>query len=82
MPCTCAIRFAGDACGYHTRMAFFSKRIRRWVILALAVPVGSWLLAQLADQIRARRGESTVTKALRAPQQWRERRAAKAARAA
>ncbi len=59
-------------------MAFFSKPIRRWVILAVALPVVSWLLAQLANRIRAERGESTVTKALRAPQAWRERRAAKA----
>jgi hypothetical protein len=59
-----------------------SKRIRNWVILAVALPLGSWLLAQLADRIRARRGESTMTRALRAPQQWRERRAAKAAEAA
>jgi hypothetical protein len=56
-----------------------SSRIRRWVILAIAVPLGSWALAQIADQIRAKRGESNVTKALAAPQRWRQRRAAKAA---
>jgi hypothetical protein len=56
-----------------------SSRIRRWVILAIAVPLGSWALAKIADQIRAKRGESTVTRALRAPQNWRQRRAAKAA---
>ena len=56
-----------------------SSRIRRWVILAVAVPLASWALAQVADRIRAKRGESTMTKALRAPQNWRQRRAAKAA---
>jgi hypothetical protein len=56
-----------------------SSRIRRWVILALAVPVVSWALAQIAGRIRAKRGESTMTKALSAPQRWRQRRAAKAA---
>ena len=60
-------------------MAFLSGRIRRWVILAIALPVGSWLLAKVADRIRESRGESTVTKVLSAPQQWRQRRAAKAA---
>ena len=56
-----------------------SSRIRRWVILAIAVPLGSLLLAKVADRIRERSGESTVTRALRAPQNWRQRRAAKAA---
>ena len=63
-------------------MFMLSSRLRRWMILAVAVPVGSWLLAKLADRIRAKRGESTVTKALSAPQSWRQRRAAKAAQAA
>ncbi|HEY3669372.1 MAG TPA: hypothetical protein VGN51_00420 [Acidimicrobiia bacterium] len=56
-----------------------SSRIRRWVILAIAVPLGSWVLAKVAEQIRERRGESHVTRALSAPQHWRQRRAAKAA---
>jgi hypothetical protein len=57
-----------------------SSRIRRWVILALAVPVVSWLLARVADRVREHRGtDSKLAKALNAPQQWRERRAAKAA---
>ena len=61
-------------------MAFLvSSRIRRWLLLAIALPLGSWALARIADRIRARRGESTVTRMLRAPQHWRERRVAKAA---
>ncbi len=57
-----------------------SSRIRRWVILAIAVPLGSWLLAKLAERVRERRGsDSKIAKALNAPQHWRERRAAKAA---
>jgi hypothetical protein len=61
-------------------MAFLSSsRIRRWLLLAVALPVASWGLAKLADRIRARRGDSTVTRVMRAPQQWRQRRAAKAA---
>jgi hypothetical protein len=53
-----------------------SSRIRRWVILAVAVPLVSWALAKVADRIRDRSGESTMTRALRAPQNWRQRRAA------
>jgi hypothetical protein len=53
-----------------------SRRFRRWLIIALAVPLGSWLLAKLADRIGDRRGESAMTKALRAPQSWRQRRTA------
>jgi hypothetical protein len=53
-----------------------SKRIRRWVILAVALPVVSWLLARTADHIGERRGETAMTKVLRAPQAWRRRRAA------
>jgi hypothetical protein len=57
-----------------------SSRIRRWVILAIAVPLGSWALAKLAERVRARRGDdSKIAKALNAPQSWRQRRAAKAA---
>lgn len=56
-----------------------SSRIRRWVVLAVAVPLGSWLLAKVADRMREKRGETTMTKVLSAPQSWRQRRAAKAA---
>jgi hypothetical protein len=57
-----------------------SSRIRRWVILAIAVPLGSWLLAKVADRVRERRGgDSKIAKALSAPQHWRQRRSAKAA---
>ena len=67
--------------GTPTRMSFLlSSRIRRWVILAVAVPLASMLLAKVADRMRAKHGgDTTVTKALRAPQAWRQRRAAKAA---
>jgi hypothetical protein len=57
-----------------------SSRVRRWVILAIAVPLGSWLLAKVAERVRERRGaHSKIAKALNAPQNWRQRRAAKAA---
>jgi hypothetical protein len=63
-------------------MFFLSSRLRRWVLLAVAVPLGSWALAKLADRMRAKRGETKLTRVMSAPQQWRHRRAAKAAKAA
>jgi len=41
--------------------------MRRWLLLAVAVPLAAWLLDRIADQIALRRGESRVTRALRAP---------------
>ena len=55
-----------------------SSRFRRWLVLAIAIPLGSWLLARIADQVASGRGEGKVTKVLRAPEQWRTRRKAAA----
>ena len=58
-------------------MAFLiSSRFRRWLFLAIAIPLGSWLLARVADRVASERGEGKVTKVLRAPEQWRHRRKA------
>jgi hypothetical protein len=59
-------------------MFLISGRFRRWLILLVVVPLGSWLLARIADRMSERRGESTVTKALRVPERWRHRRKAAA----
>ncbi len=59
-------------------MFLISGRLRRWVILAIALPLASWLLARVADHIGRSRGESRMTRAMRAPQHWRERRRAAA----
>jgi hypothetical protein len=55
-----------------------SSRFRRWLILVIAIPLGSWLLARIADRVASERGEGKVTKVLRAPEQWRHRRKAAA----
>ena len=31
-----------------------SSRFRRWLILVIAVPLGSWLLAKVAERVRER----------------------------
>jgi hypothetical protein len=59
-------------------MFLISGRLRRWVLLAIALPLASWLLARVADRIGRSRGESRMTRAMRAPQSWRERRRAAA----
>jgi hypothetical protein len=65
--------------GYADRMSMLlSSRFRRWLVLAIALPLGSWLLARIADQVATGRGEGKVTKALRAPEQWRNRKKAAA----
>jgi hypothetical protein len=44
--------------------AFFSARLRMWLILAVAAPLLGWLLGKVGDTIEARRGPSTITKVL------------------
>jgi len=51
--------------------------MRRWLIFAVAIPLGAWVLDRLADQIAIRRGESAVTRALRVPHTHRMRRRAR-----
>ncbi|WP_298805343.1 hypothetical protein [uncultured Pseudokineococcus sp.] len=45
-------------------MPFLVTMLRRWVLVAVALPLAGKLLGHLASRIRARRGESGVTKAL------------------
>jgi hypothetical protein len=47
--------------------------MRKWLLLSLVFPLVAWLLAKLADEIQARRGESGVTHALRLPHRLRHR---------
>ena len=37
------------------------RPVRRWVLLAVAVPVGAWLLDQAAEVIAPRTGETRTT---------------------
>jgi hypothetical protein len=57
-------------------MAFLKRRLTRWMIMLVAVPLASWALAEVADRVAARRGESTVTRALRVPARLRQQRSA------
>ena len=46
------------------------KPLRRWVLLAVVVPLFAWFLEQAAEFIAQRRGESRTTKLLREPRRW------------
>jgi hypothetical protein len=50
--------------------------MRRWMLFAVAIPVGAWALDRVADQIARRRGESTATRILRTPRARRRARRA------
>jgi peptide subunit release factor 1 (eRF1) len=41
--------------------------MRRWLFFAVALPVAAWVLDRVANEIARKRGEGTVTHALRMP---------------
>lgn len=49
--------------------AFFSRRIRLWLLLAVGLPIVRRLLGSAGDTIEARRGESAVTRGLKSTSQ-------------
>jgi len=54
--------------------AFFSRRLRIWLILAIGAPLLGWLLSRVGDVIESRRGPNTVSRALRMGGGWLHRR--------
>lgn len=45
--------------------AFFSRRFRTWLFLALGAPIAGWLLGKAGDTLEARGGETSLTRGLR-----------------
>jgi len=43
---------------------FLRRRLIMWVVLAIAVPLLEWLLGKVSAELRARKGESAVTRGL------------------
>jgi hypothetical protein len=43
---------------------FLRRRLIMWAILAIAVPLLEWLLGKVSQELRARKGESAVTRGL------------------
>jgi hypothetical protein len=54
--------------------AFFSARLRMWLILAVGAPVLGWLLGRIGDLIEARRGPNNVSRVLQKGRGWLGRR--------
>jgi hypothetical protein len=52
-------------------IAFLSRRVVKWALLAMAVPVAVWVADEVAERIEGRQGPSKTTKALRMPGRWR-----------
>lgn len=45
--------------------AFFSRRLRMWLILAIGAPIVAWLLGKVGELIESRRGPNAVSSALK-----------------
>ena len=43
---------------------FLRRKLIMWAVLAIAVPLLDWLLGKVAAELRARKGDSTVTRGL------------------
>jgi hypothetical protein len=43
---------------------FLRRRLIMWAVLAIAVPLLEYLLGKVSDELRARKGDSTVTRGL------------------
>jgi len=43
------------------------RPLRRWMFLAVLLPLAVWGLERLGNELAARRGDNTASKALRAP---------------
>lgn len=54
--------------------AFFSARLRMWLILAVGAPLLGWVLGKMGEAIEKRRGPSGLTKVLRTGRAWLARR--------
>jgi hypothetical protein len=54
--------------------AFFSRRLRMWLILAVGAPLVGFLLGKIGDLIEARRGPNAASKALHTGRRWLQKR--------
>jgi hypothetical protein len=43
---------------------FLRKRLILWAVLAIGVPLLDWLLGKVSEAIRARKGDSAMTRGL------------------
>lgn len=55
--------------------AFFSARLRMWLLLAVGAPILGWLLGKVGDAIEARRGPNALSRGLQKGRGWLRHRA-------
>lgn len=54
--------------------AFFSARLRMWLVLAIGAPILGWLLGRIGDAIESRRGPNGLSRTLQRGRGWLRRR--------
>ncbi|GAA3220886.1 hypothetical protein GCM10017691_05470 [Pseudonocardia petroleophila] len=54
--------------------AFFSRRLRMWLILAVGAPVVGFLLGKIGDLVESRRGPNVVSRTLHTGRRWLQKR--------
>lgn len=50
--------------------AFFSARLRMWLVLAVGAPLLGWLLGKVGDIIEARHGPTRISRGLQSVRRW------------
>lgn len=50
--------------------AFFSRRLRAWLVLAIGAPLVAWLLGRIGDLIESRRGPNAASRLLQKGRGW------------
>lgn len=55
-------------------LAFFTRRLRLWLLLALGAPVLAWVLGFVGDRLEARSGPTRLTRGLGKARGWLDRR--------
>lgn len=54
--------------------AFFSRRLRMWLLFAIGAPIAAWLLGRLGELIERRRGPNAFSGALQSGSRFLQRR--------
>lgn len=52
--------------------ALLSRKVRRYLLLTVGVPVGAWALQRLGEELEQRNGQSPVANGLRHAANWLE----------
>jgi hypothetical protein len=50
--------------------ALLATPLRRWLLLAVGIPLGAWALERVANEIEERKGDHPAARGLRAAGDW------------